>query len=311
MDNGAVELSAPEVSETPERLELSLIRKVSPDGWYQPEDENRAFKSGRWVPTVPNSFGLPAGESCPGKTKFCESCYADNISGRKNVLTKLNNNFELLNQCDGPGDMAELLIDAVERYEEAAVKKGTRPEDMQFRHHWSGDFYSEEYAVAWGMTMERFKHIRFWAYTRSFGEPIDVVPILEHVPNLTLYLSVDSGNIDMARKHPDVPRAYCASDVVSAEMLAKSEGRTARVCPENIGRMPAMKDGRGACLDCRWCPDSKTDIIFTTTHSYGHPQLPFDAAEEPIRSVPVKLKKRSVISGTRMSEASRNDGSTE
>jgi hypothetical protein len=248
-------------AQDPDELWLSFDRKVSPIGTYQASRD-------RWVPMAPNSFGLPAGISCPGRTKFCESCYAEGAEkGMQGVHAKMMHNFELLQEAGDVDGMAELLWVMVGLFEHFAEAK-LKPEEWVFRIHWDGDFFSLDYARAWRMVMEDYPRIRFWAYTRSFIEPVNVVPLLVPVPNLALYLSVDAGNVAAARvvkqQCPAVRVALCDTDYTSARALWPELSAT--VCPENSGRMALMKDGKGACVACKLCPDAKRDIIFSTTH---------------------------------------------
>ena len=259
-------------------LKLSFDRKVSPEGVYQ---ESRR----RWIATIPNSFGLPAHKSCPGETPFCRSCYAVGSERSKGVEELVNHNFDLLLETkDDPALMKELLIDAILAYEVEANLARLPLDERIFRIHWDGDFFSEAYAEAWAETIKLFPHIKFWAYTRSFTGGVNVVPKLSGIENLSLYLSTDMWNVEKALKvtdeYPDVLLAYSTRDYVHGRALAGS--RRVIVCPENNGTLDLMTDGRGACVDCMICPDSKADVIFSTSHK------DFADQEEPVE-VPVTL----------------------
>jgi hypothetical protein len=188
-------------------------------------------------------------------------------------------------------NMEVLLTEMVGRYVREADRRQVADKDRIFRIHWDGDFFSEDYAQAWANTIRRFSGEQFWAYTRSFVDPVNVVPWLSGIDNLTVYLSTDVYNAEIAyevaRDYPDVYLALCAKDYASARELQRPGFRTL-VCPENIGRLALMDHGRGACVECRWCPDAKADIIFSTSHKeYENPQL--SLFEE---AIPVELKKK-------------------
>ena len=243
-----------------EFLKLSLIRKVSPGGVFL---ANRG-----WIPTVPNSFGLPPGETCPGKTKFCEACYAFGSINNKGVKEMLDHNYDMLQSLQTEEQMTAYFAEMVQRYIEAADNFGVSEKNKVFRIHWSGDFYSLEYAQAWANVMRLFPHITFWAFTRSHREPVNVVPILSGVENLALHLSADEHNIEgIPEDYDGLRRANSAEDVVSARKLERS-GRKTIVCPENLDRLKLMQDGEGACIKCRACFDRHVDIDFITSGKY-------------------------------------------
>lgn len=244
-------------------LQLSRDRKVSPLGWYQQTRD-------RWVPSLRNSIGLPAGDSCPGRTEFCRDCYAVPIEQYQGVAAALRHNFELLREAETVDGMAFLIAEAVARFVESARRKGVGQRDLVFRIHWDGDFFSTDYAEAWARVIRGVPFVKFWAYTRSFREPVDVVPVLQGLDNLGLYLSTDAENVDAAReviaRYPAVMLAVCAEDYGTARELAPRPGPI--VCPENARKMPLMsKDGRGACTDCRLCVDGRADVLFAVSKS--------------------------------------------
>lgn len=250
-------------------LKLSLDRKVSPTGWYQQ-------KKSRWVPRLPNSFGLPAGESCPGKTPFCASCYAAGSEIGRGVHQLVSHNYRMLLDAGTVEAMSALLVEMLGRFVAEAKRQGVDKADLVFRIHWDGDFFSRVYAQAWARAIKQFPDVKFWAYTRSFTEPINVVDILAGIDNLALYLSVDQWNTEAARvvlaQHPSVLAAPCAFDYQSGRQLLPE--RSAMICPENAGRVELMSpntakgtqgNGRGACVSCRLCTDGKRDILFATS----------------------------------------------
>lgn len=246
-------------------LHLSFDRKVAPRGWYQP-------KRHRWVATVPNSFGLPSFTTCPGRTEFCNGCYADNAENSAGVLELVTHNWDTLRVAGtygGTDAMAELLDEMIGRYRAHADWDQLTDDERLFRIHWDGDFFSTDYATAWARTITANPDIKFWAYTRSFREPVNVVPALAGIDNLELYLSIDPENIDDARPvlaaHPDVHAAGCADTFDGArQLLEPLDRRPPIACPENAGRIGHMTDGVGACVECGICPTGRRDITFST-----------------------------------------------
>lgn len=183
----------------------------------------------------------------------------------------LEHNLNLLTSAGSVEAMAELLAEMVGRYWRWAERKAYPMEDRIFRIHWDGDFFSVDYAAAWRKVIQANPRIKFWTYTRSFGEPVNVVPTLAGLPNLKLYLSVDQWNLyaagEMLRAYPDVLVAGCAEDYRRArEMVPPERIKVAVICPENSGRIELNAKGVGACVTCKLCPDGRRDILFSTSH---------------------------------------------
>jgi Gene product 88 len=241
-------------------LTLSRDRKVSPLGRWQEKEQ-------RWVPSIRNSFGLPSGKTCPGQTPWCRDiCYGANAErGYTGVEGALQRNLDSLLEAGTTEGMAKLLTELVRTFSRAADRWQLPQADQVFRIHWDGDFFSLDYASAWAHTIRRYPGIAFWAYTRSFREPLNVVPLLAGIPNLALYLSADEHNIEdaveLVERYPDVYLARCGTDYGQARELSE---RPAVICPENDGRMALMNDGRGACVDCRLCVEGRGDVLFAT-----------------------------------------------
>lgn len=253
------------------QLRMSLDRKTAPRGIYQPSRN-------RWNALDPNSFGLPSGSSCPGKTSFCTSCYGDRAERAMNGVSELlEYNLELLTttaDAYGVEGMAALLQNMILRYRAHNDRVRMPPEDRIFRIHWDGDFFSTDYAEAWALVIKHNRAVQFWAYTRSFHGDVDVTPILAGLPNLALYLSIDADNAAAGHQalaaHPSLLAAYCAVDYQTARALAPERPLTPVPCPENTGRLALMDDGRGACVTCGICPAARRDILFSTSHREVH-----------------------------------------
>lgn len=248
-------------------LRLSKNTKTSPV--VRDRIDSRAFA----YPEFPNSFGLPAGATCPGQTGFCDVCYGVNAEGRTGVRNNLYSNLDEL-RGRSEIEMTELLREMMGDYRQAFDKAGLPSEHDIFRIHWDGDFFSGDYARAWRTVILGNPDTSFWTYTRSFGGPVDVVDILAGIPNLAFYLSVDAENIDAAMrivkerqelKKPRIFLAFCAQDQYEAESLGLQAGKSLAaltVCPENAGTLPLASDGKGACVNCLLCIKRRPNILF-------------------------------------------------
>jgi hypothetical protein len=277
-------------------LHLSCARKESPTGWYQTKDR-------RWVPELPNSFGLLASESCPGETPFCApNCYAARTENRKGVYEAMKKNLEKLKAAGSIEQMADLLREMVGRFWAECDQQDISPALRIFRIHWDGDFFSEDYARAWKQVITEFPDVSFWAYTRSFTPEANVVPTLVNIDNLSIYISVDAWNIDyalgIASNHPSVALAICAEDEWSCWQLYRlfgERGRPRLWCPENnkANALELMQEdsqangnGIGACAKCLACVRGNRDVFFTTTgkqYAGQSPRLPLDVAPQALQ----------------------------
>ena len=215
-----------------------------------------------------NSFGLPAGLSCPGMTSLCgKVCYAKKIERMpylKAVRDNLAHNWNLLSNATRP-EMIRLIDEMVTEFAAECDKRGKTKE---FRIHWDGDFFSADYAIAWATVISVHPEIHFWAYTRSF----DLVGHFFGLDNLSLYLSVDKENIvkavKVSRAFPFVLWAYLDETMDAAgEVVKRERGKIGAKCPENIGQIPLMTGKVGACISCRICVKGKADVRFATSKS--------------------------------------------
>lgn len=248
------------------KLKLSKDRKVTPKA---------KLNSGQWTPEIPNAFGLPAHISCPGKTTVCEDiCYAFKLEkAYTNVNKLLKHNWDLLQACGDNVKAISLLLDTLicdyisehERVEKLREQKYSKV----FRIHWDGDFYSVAYAKAWAKVIKAHPEIQFWAYTRSFKPPVNVVPHLRGIDNLSLYLSTDEVNEKAAKrvihKYDDVHVAMLGKTFESALVsISELTGRKAPKCPEQTGRYPLVTSKeQGACVECTLCVDGNNNVLFS------------------------------------------------
>jgi hypothetical protein len=232
-----------------------------------------------------NAYGLPAGLSCPNRTEFCESCYAEALETQWSSVSRLvMGNWEA-HQAAGDDVAAHfrLLDDMMQRYtlqfQKLRAAGRVMDDENIFRIHWDGDLFNKAYTLAWQGIVTKYWNVQFWIYTRSF----QWAPLLLASNNIAVYLSVDKYNVDAAipylRKYKRLLAAFCAETQQECAELAEYAGRKAAPCPENTGRIPLVmhKSGRrtivpavgedavGACAACRLCVDGVRDVAFATS----------------------------------------------
>jgi hypothetical protein len=216
---------------------------------------------------VANSFGLPAGKafSCPGETDVCGAvCYAGKLERiRPNVRNVMVNNLDTLRALDYAG-MVEALSSMITDFEAESDKRGVR---RAFRIHWDGDFFSEDYALAWAEVVRRHSETQFWVYTR-----VAFAAVALHkasLPNLALYFSTDDANAPigaMLRRTYGIRLAYLADTFQSGENAMRSiTGRPGARCPENAGQIALITPEGSACIRCGLCVDGKADVRFSAS----------------------------------------------
>ena len=215
--------------------------------------------------TIANTFGLPAGKefSCPGATSVCESvCYAGKLEKLfKGVKVNLLHNWDLLKDEDIQG-MYTLLSDMIADFKVDCLKKNA---PLLFRIHWDGDFFNDDYAHAWRMVIEEQPDIQFWVYTRVKSAAL----ILKDIANLSLYYSTDSENketgISLKAVH-GIKLAYLAKNFADGQADMKAlTNKTGAKCPENAKRIPLISTKGSACVSCKLCVYSKSDIVFSAS----------------------------------------------
>ena len=236
------------------KLKRSYDRKVT----------NAVSPNGKTA-TIANTFGLPAGKaySCPGATSVCESvCYAGKLEKLfKGVKVNLLHNWELLKDADLE-TMQGLLTDMINDFKADCIKKDA---PMLFRIHWDGDFFNDTYTQAWKNVILNNTDIQFWVYTRVQSAAL----ILKDIPNLSLYYSTDSENktigISLKTVH-GIKLAYLAKNFADGQSDMKAlTNKPGAKCPENAKRIPLISTQGSACVCCRLCVYSKSDIVFSAS----------------------------------------------
>jgi len=220
---------------------------------------------------IKNAFGLPAGQaySCPGATTVCEGvCYAGKIENLRPAVKALllDNYNQLVNASFS--EMVFLIHEMITDFARECDKKGA---PKAFRIHWDGDFFSRTYASAWATVIRAFPDVTFWVYTRSFTDKLNVVDLLVGIPNLAVYLSVDTANEEWASvivaEYPEIKIAALSDTMANAGLVIneiRGGSRPGAKCPELIGAIPLISAKGGACFACQLCPKGKADIRFST-----------------------------------------------
>lgn len=217
-----------------------------------------------------NTFGLMYGKpkdggTCPGATcgkggcldvkegRTTQTCYMSKVTRiYKNVgKTLLENTTALHNKTEE--EMRNVIRQMIQVF--SSDSKG---EDLYFRLHYSGDFFSLDYAKAWASVMKEFPEIRFWVYSRSvFKDGTDFITPLLGVDNLSLFLSCDPDNFDTMlsfyNKHnennPQLAMAWMGDSAPDTEKYRWVK------CPEVTKKISNTED-KGACSKCRLCVDN-------------------------------------------------------
>lgn len=241
---------------------MSLLKRSS-----DRKTANLATPNGKQA-KINNAFGLPSGTafSCPGATPTCERvCYAGKLERLfPGMRASMLHNWEIMRDASF-GTMVSLLSEVISDFRADCVKWDA---PMEFRIHHDGDFFSRDYAHAWATVVRLNPDIQFWVYTRSFTPGINVTDLIADIPNLAVYLSVDSHNSGHANvirdEYPSVrfaTLAQTASDA-AADMVVLT-GRPGGICPENVKRIPLISAEGGACHSCGLCIKGKSDIRFS------------------------------------------------
>lgn len=198
-------------------------------------------------------FGIPAGKTCPGKSKLCYSkCYARRS---RYTFPQVRERLQWCYEMSKRRDFAKLLIREIRRKGAAFV----------VRIHTSGDFYSAAYVRKWIEVVRACPYTKFYAYTRSYRVPSIALLLAElaELPNMRLWYSADSETGLPADLPPNVQVAWMQvqkeEEVPDVDLifrdypLRKDEDKRiglTLVCPVDT---PAGKERGVNCGVCRWC----------------------------------------------------------
>jgi hypothetical protein len=229
------------------KLKRSMDRKVA----------NAVSKNGK-TPTIANTFGLPSGKaySCPGETAVCSKvCYAGKLERvYKGVRENLLHNWNLLK--DASYEEQYYLIETMIKEFIADCEKKDAPK--LFRIHWDGDFFNDQYTLAWKHVIINNPDIKFWVYTRVKS----AAEILNNIDNLSLYYSTDSENKEIAidLNKQGIKLAYLADTFAIGQADMKEMiGKVG----ENKKAIPLISTEGSACVRCDLCVSNKSDIVFS------------------------------------------------
>jgi hypothetical protein len=143
----------------------------------------------------PNAFSLRNINDCPGATPTCSRvCYVENLKGAQPALYAMyEHNAMTIREILADDALADAWSSVFAEWVRGNASEG-------FRWSVSGDVYSTDYAMFIANVCRRAPAVRFWIYTRSFGEEFDeIVSVLESVAtyrggNLALNFSCDKDN---------------------------------------------------------------------------------------------------------------------
>jgi hypothetical protein len=172
---------------------------------------------------MPN-FSIPAGSTCPGKSDFCQGCYAQKgFFQTPRLKSTYAQNLEVT--------QGDTFVDAMIGH----IQQVTRKVKV-FRIHVSGDFYSSTYVRKWIAIVQALPDVQFYAYTRSW-RVASIRPTLEELhalPNIQLFSSMD------ATIEEPAPKGW---RVATIDLDQRYRGMQ---CLEQIGKMPD-------CQSCGYC----------------------------------------------------------
>ena len=169
------------------------------------------------------TFSLPSGYTCPG-AKECLS-YANRKTGKikdgkhtkfrcfqasaeavyPSLRNMVWNNLDALRDAGKAVPMAKLILKSLE--------------DVKFdilRVHVGGDFFSDEYFLAWVMVAKAMPDKLFYAYTKSLGSWKRMKLVIDNTDNFVLTASRGGKNDELIDEHD----FKCAEGVFSEEEAA-------------------------------------------------------------------------------------------
>lgn len=208
-----------------------------------------------------NTFGLTYGlledgGTCVGATTGADGCCGIRVGKKRQTcyVAKITQIYKavgpvlLKNTNMLKGKTKEEMIEVLQNTIESFIKR-TPPDQLYFRLHWAGDFFSDDYTEAWVSVIKKYANVRFWAYTRSFAYVHHFVDVL----NITVFLSADPENYNRAiseyskfESSPNIGLAWMGNE--------PPPDRRWVVCPETSGKVKST-NSIGACAKCKLCID--------------------------------------------------------
>ncbi len=225
------------------------------------------------------TFSLPAGSTCPGKTKLCSSlCYAKKGFYVFGTVKKfLAENKRNSNRSD---------FVTIINYELREIRPRT------VRWHASGDFYSAAYAEKVLQIIKSNPGVVFYMYTRSWRDPAIAVVLKKmcKLQNCIMWLSTDSDSPKAPNWTGSAGTAYLAQSVfekpVGADLVFVDSPSTATptkflngtlVCPYEQG---IVRKKPVTCSTCGFCLERQKGRQFTAASS---------SVGTPSKRMPLKL----------------------
>ena len=219
------------------------------------DNSKTKFKSNH-LNTFGLNYGLPIhGGTCPGATSGSGGCLHLKINNGKNAtcyMAKLVKAYPNLKKSldwntqlvkdKSVEELVQILTDTVTEF----IKRN-KGQQLYFRIHTSGDFYSEDYTKAWHATIKKFPQVQFWVYTRSFF----AIPILVELKNLSIYISADASNWKEAKETHDKYKQYNNLGISYMGNTSPDDLRFVK-CPEITKKILNTKQ-QGACSRCKLC----------------------------------------------------------
>jgi hypothetical protein len=172
---------------------------------------------------MPN-FSIPAGDTCPGKSEFCQGCYAQKGFFQ---MPRLKSSYTQNLESTHKDSFVHTMIGHIQQ---------TTRKVKTFRIHVAGDFYSASYTRKWIAIVKALPDIQFYAYTRSWRVET-IKPALEELralPNIQLFASVDVTIIEPA------PEGWRVATIGTDPRYRGMH------CLEQVGKMPD-------CQSCGYC----------------------------------------------------------
>ena len=124
------------------------------------------------------SFSLLSGFSCPKALDCNTYAVADKVTGKRRVVDGKHAEFRCFSaiqeaQYNETYNQRKHNFDSLLKYKDDAYKMFTLIEDSlpvradYIRVHVGGDFFNENYMMAWYMVAKLYPSIKFYAYTKS------------------------------------------------------------------------------------------------------------------------------------------------
>lgn len=174
------------------------------------------------------SFNLPAGESCPHKTRQCLlSCYA--MKGRFNY-PDVKRMYTANMNATHCWCFVERVLDNI-TYTDSVV-----------RIHASGDFYSKKYFEKWLLIAHATPWVTYYAYTRNWTLDLSKMP-----RNFIVYYSTDKTT---KRENPTAERFARMVDGDKKETKHRTPYKDGMICNSDN------------CASCGYCFREGGNIYF-------------------------------------------------